>query len=172
MGYHEQMVQWNWINLPILAWTSLGDDSWNRPTACLNFGNFNETKRISSFRDLRAHKTFTTRWSVAEFKFESNCPSSSPCCPGWHLAITSEVYSSRQSKVLTAKSMAEILMVSAKLVTFLFSDFVSGDLALTGFKLSTWTSDFHCFGALGDKLESGTGPGLGHTCGPGWWAWL
>ena len=31
---------------------------------------------------------------------------------------------------------------------FFFLDFVSADLALTGFKLLTWTSYFHCFGAL------------------------
>ena len=31
-----------------------------------------------------------------------------------------------------------------------------------------WTSDFHSFGAFG----VGAGPGLGHMCGPGAWAWL
>ena len=35
------------------------------------------------------------------------------------------------------------------LYTFFFLDFVSGDLALTAFLLLTWTSDFHCFRALG-----------------------
>ena len=34
-------------------------------------------------------------------------------------------------------------------IIFIFLDFVSGDLALTGFSPLTWTSDFHCFGALG-----------------------
>ena len=35
------------------------------------------------------------------------------------------------------------------LYIFFFLDFVSGDLALTGFLLLTWTSNFHCFGTLG-----------------------
>ena len=34
------------------------------------------------------------------------------------------------------------------LYNFSFLDFVSGDFALTGFWFLTWTSDFHCFGAL------------------------
>ena len=39
--------------------------------------------------------------------------------------------------------------ISALSITFSFLDFVSGNLALTGFQPLTWTSDFHCFGALG-----------------------
>ena len=42
--------------------------------------------------------------------------------------------------------------------------FVSGDLALTGFWLLTWTSDFHCFGALGVGPWARTRPHVRTWC--------
>ena len=45
--------------------------------------------------------------------------------------------------------------------TLSFLNVISCDLALTEFSILTWTSDFHCFGALGD-LESAQGPRLAH----------
>ena len=41
---------------------------------------------------------------------------------------------------------------------FSLSNFVSGDLALTGFKLLAWTSDYNCFGALGVEPGARTLP--------------
>ena len=45
-------------------------------------------------------------------------------------------------------------------------DFVSGNLELRGFELLTWTSNFHCFGALGVSPGARTWPQW-HMC----WAW-
>ena len=50
--------------------------------------------------------------------------------------------------------------IAVSLYIFYFLDFVTGDLVLTGFQLSTWTCDFHCFGALG----VGPAPWLGRIC--------
>ena len=40
------------------------------------------------------------------------------------------------------------LYIAALSLCFFFLDFVSGYPAWTGFQLWTWTSNFHCFGAL------------------------
>ena len=72
------------------------------------FGVFNRPKRIKTphrlFWDLRADKTFTTRWSGGRVQVWVQVRA--PAC---HLAITPEGYSRRQSKDLTAKSIAELL---------------------------------------------------------------
>ena len=41
------------------------------------------------------------------------------------------------------------MALSQSAIIFFFSNFVSGNLALTGFYLFTRASDFYCFGALG-----------------------
>ena len=46
-------------------------------------------------------------------------------------------------------ALARALLYCCALYNFYFLDFLSGDLALTGFYFLTWTSDFNCFGALG-----------------------
>ena len=80
------------------------------------FQNSTDLRRVqtpySLFRDFGADKTYTTQWSgvnaAVDFKFESKFkayfkPHAS------HLAITPEGHSRRQLKVLTAKSIAELL---------------------------------------------------------------
>ena len=41
------------------------------------------------------------------------------------------------------------LLYCCTIYILFFLDIISGDLALTGFHFLTWTSDNHCFGALG-----------------------
>ena len=48
--------------------------------------------------------------------------------------------------------------IAALSIILSFLDFVSGNLALTGFQLLTLTSDFHCFGALGVRPGARTRP--------------
>ena len=81
---------------------------WKPLSACLNFSTSAYPKRIqiphSSFRDFRADKTLTTRWSGARLQVWVQV-----WVPACHLAITPNDYSRRKSKDLTAKSMAELL---------------------------------------------------------------
>ena len=58
---------------------------------------------LNSFRDFRADKLFQLLSQAVGFKFESKFKP-----PAGHLAITPAGYSRRQSKVLTAKSIAEL----------------------------------------------------------------
>ena len=68
-------------------------------------------------------------------------------------------------------TLTHALLYCCTLTIFSVLDFVGGDLALTGFSLLTWTSNFHCFGSLG-VWPGSQGPGLGHMCWPSTWAWL
>ena len=61
----------------------------------------------SLFWDLGAEKTFTTHWSGGRVQVWVQVWA--PALPASHLAIHPEGYSRRQSKVLSAKSMAELL---------------------------------------------------------------
>ena len=90
---------------------SLRDEVWKRPTTCLNFGT-TDLKRIQTpqnlFRDFGADITFTTRWSADRVQVWVHVRG-----PADPVANTPGGYSKRQSKllskVLTAKSMAELL---------------------------------------------------------------
>ena len=70
----------------------------------LNFGDLMDLKRIQTPHRFiwvfGAEKTFATRWSGGRVQVRA------AAC---HLAITPEGYSRRELKVLTAKSMAELL---------------------------------------------------------------
>ena len=94
----SNLCLWTHCNLPQL---SLVDEGWYRLPSVLNFSI---SKRIqiphSWFWDFRADETSTTLWSGSRVQVWVQV-----WAPVAHLAITSELCSRRQSKVLTAKLM-------------------------------------------------------------------
>ena len=95
--------------------------SWYGTVWWMRVGNYSQLPSISAFstdlkrietphrlfRDLGAGKTFTTRWSGGtQWQISSLSPRLSPC---WSSGNHYRRLFERQSKVLTAKSMAELL---------------------------------------------------------------
>ena len=79
----------------------LGNEGWTRLTA---FNWYKTNPNSTQFiRDFRADEIFTTRWSGCRVKFKSQRAAAR------HLAITPKCHSRRQSKFLTANSMAKLL---------------------------------------------------------------
>ena len=96
----------------LMVQRNLVDEGWYRLTAVLIFGVFNGPKRnLNSttsprrlFWDFGADQTCTTCWSGGRVHVWVQVQTLAS-----HLAITPEGYSRRQSKVLTSKSIAELL---------------------------------------------------------------
>ena len=96
-------VCWSILNSSLYLKTSQGDEGWYCLSPFLNFWVFKRPKRIhtphSLFWDFWADKTFTTSWSGSRVQVQA---------PAYRLTITPKGFSRWQSKVLTAKSMAEL----------------------------------------------------------------
>ena len=88
--------------------------------------------------------------------------SSSKCCSSgstpaecWNLQQPLGHFAWHWARQCTDKRAFYIAALSTIFFPF---DFISGDLALTGFSLWTWTSDFHCLGTLGVRPGASTRP--------------